>query len=95
MKCNESEIYNTQLKLTGCKEKGEFTCDDGQCIKMEERCNQITDCRDESDENNCQVIIFKGNYNKNIPPIEKIHPVANVSISITLMKVVEIEERAH
>ena len=89
----------TLLKLTGCKEEGEFTCDDGQCVKMEERCNQVPDCRDESDEEGCKVVILKKGYNKNIPPIGRgkdggtIH--ANVNISITLMKVVEIEETDH
>ena len=28
------------LKLTGCIE-GDFTCNDGQCIKMKARCNQV------------------------------------------------------
>ena len=61
----------------------------------------MTDCRDESDENGCRVIIFKNNYNKNVPPIGKrgaaddsAAPV-RVQISITLMKVVEIEEVDH
>ena len=40
--CGKGKPYMTLLKLTGCKEEGEFTCDDGQCIKMEERCNQAT-----------------------------------------------------
>ena len=90
------------LKLTGCKED-EFTCDDGQCIKMERRCDQVTgkepNCRDKSDEKGCQLIIFEGDYNKNLPPIGSAKdgsPIpANVSISITLMKVVEIEEVDH
>ena len=30
---------------------GEFTCDNGQCIEMEERCNQVTDCRVEAQVN--------------------------------------------
>ena len=30
------EKYTTHLKLTGCK-KGNFTCDDGQCVTMEQR----------------------------------------------------------
>ena len=34
--------YDTQLKLTACK-VGEFTCNTGQCITMEERCDQISD----------------------------------------------------
>ena len=55
--------------------------------------------RDKSDEAGCYVVVFKNNYNKNTPPIERgrdgeIIP-ANVSISITLMQVVEIEETNH
>ena len=98
--CNEGKPYELWMKLTGCKsDDGEFTCDDGQCIKMEERCNQIPDCRDESDEVGCQVVLLKASYNKEIPPITKdvggkALP-ADVSISITLMKVVEIEEVDH
>ena len=96
--CHSGKPYTTELKMTGCKE-GDFTCDDGQCVKMEERCNQVSDCRDESDENQCKLIDFKSNYNKNIPPIGKtaegVVISANVSISISLMKVVEIEERDH
>ena len=41
-KCRDGKPYTTTLKLTGCKEEGEFTCDDGQCIEMERRCDQVT-----------------------------------------------------
>ena len=79
--------------------EGDFTCDDRQCVRMVERCNQVPDCRDMSDENGCQLIVFENNYNKNIPPIGQtakgVAIPANVSISITLMKVVEIEEIDH
>ena len=96
--CHSGKPYTTKLKLTGCKE-GDFTCNDGQCVRMVERCNQVPDCRDESDENGCQLIVFKNNYNKNIPPIGRTDDggsvPAEVSISINLMKVVEIEERDH
>ena len=101
--CNEGKPYTCMLKLTGCKEEGEFTCNDGQCIEMERRCDQVTgkepNCRDESDEDGCQLIVFKNNYNKNIPPIGLARdgsPIpASVSISINLLKVVEIEETDH
>ena len=87
------------MKLTGCNPDGEFTCDDGQCVKMEERCNQVPDCRDESDEKGCKVIVLKDGYNKNIPPIARAKDgsaiPAKVNISVTLMKVVEIEETDH
>ena len=98
-KCNEGKPYTTQLKLSGCNPEGEFTCADGQCIKMEERCNQVPDCRDKSDERQCQIIVLEGGYNKNIPPIKRAKQGTAiptiVSISITLMKVVEIEEVDH
>ena len=97
--CSKGVPYTTMLKMTGCKEEGEFTCDDGQCIKIEERCNQVPDCRDKSDENECNLIMLESNYNKNIPPIRRGKDgsavPADVSISITLMKVVEIEEVDH
>ena len=37
---------------------------------MEERCDQIMNCKDESDEENCQLIAFKNNYNKKVPPFK-------------------------
>ena len=96
--CHAGKPYTTKLKLTGCAE-GEFTCDDGQCVKMEERCNQVPDCRDESDEDGCQLVVFKNNYKKNIPPIGRTAEggtiPAQVGISITLMKVVDIAEVDH
>ena len=102
-KCSGEPFYMATLKLTGCDPEGEFTCDDGQCIKMERRCDQVTgkepNCRDESDENGCQLVVFENNYNKNVPPIGQTAKgeaiPANVSISITLMMVVEIQERDH
>ena len=44
-----------QVKMTSCS-KGEFTCNDGQCIDMEERCDQTTNCLDKSDEENCRMV---------------------------------------
>ena len=39
--CHEGEAYNSQLKMSGCNTDGEFTCDDGQCVTMEQRCDQV------------------------------------------------------
>ena len=51
--CNNRQPYSTTLKLTGCNED-EFTCSDGQCIDISQRCDQINTCRDKSDEEDCQ-----------------------------------------
>ena len=89
-----------EMKLTGCKD-GEFTCDDGQCIIMEKRCNQLQDCRDDSDELGCKILELKYGYNKRVPPISQtgkdddfVTRVA-VHVSMTLIKVVAINEEGN
>ena len=94
MACNDGESYTLPLKLTACNE-GNFTCDDGQCIAMEDRCDQLPQCRDESDEIGCKILVLKRGYNMNVPPITseggKKSPV-NVSTSIDVLKLVDIDE---
>ena len=97
-KCHSGETYKTFLKLSGC-DIGEFTCNDGQCVSMEERCNQLSDCRDKSDEADCKLVILEIAYNKKVPPIvakgrAKFDPV-QVNISISLLKIVSMEEVQH
>ena len=92
--CNGGE-YTGPLKLTGCNATGQFTCDDGQCVSMEQRCNQLPECRDNSDENNCSVLVLSEGYNKNVPPISVnngIKKMVNMYVSIELSKVVDIDE---
>ena len=31
----------------------QFTCDSGQCVSQYDRCDDFTDCRDDSDEKGC------------------------------------------
>ena len=87
--CYASKEY-AELKMSGCQ-KGEFTCNDGQCVGMEQRCNQLPDCRDKSDERFCKILILEDGYNMKVPPIQSDEPV-NVSVSINLLKLVNIDE---
>ena len=58
------------MKLTGCLED-EFTCDDGQwCIKLTKRCDNLSNCRDKSDEIDCLLWQIEKGYNQRIPPIK-------------------------
>ena len=98
--CNLGKPYSKQLKLTFCRE-GQFTCNSGQCVRMQDRCNQLADCRDESDEENCQLLVLRKGYNRKIPPIvpnldnpNTLAPVP-VRVSITLLKIVGIGEVQH
>ena len=72
-----------------------------QIIIMEQRCDQIPDCRDESDESGCQLLVVEEGYNKNIPPITSVSETNRtvvavpVHISINLLNVVSMEEVQH
>ena len=41
---SSSKSMIRRVKITACG-SGQFTCDDGQCVTMDERCNQISNCR--------------------------------------------------
>ena len=98
--CGRGQPYYQLLKLSGCNPDGEFTCNDGQCVTMEKRCDQIPNCRDKSDEEECHLLIRGKGYNKLVPPFrvnvtdESIIPV-DVNISINLLKVIDMEEQDH
>ena len=79
-------------------EDGEFTCDDGQCVSMEKRCNKLHDCDDRSDEKGCNLLTLSDGYDKNVPPFIRkcfvdntISPVT-VNVTITLLKMMGIDE---
>ena len=88
--CSSGASYTTELKMSGCQE-GDFTCDDGQCVRMDQRCNQLPDCRDKSDEKNCKILVLEEGYNKKVPPTNSGDPV-NVSVTIDLLRLVDIDE---
>ena len=50
------------------EEYGEFTCNNGQCVSMTKRCDQLPDCDDGSDEEGCQLFSLAKGYNNVVPP---------------------------
>ena len=97
--CSKGQPYQLDLKLTGCN-IGEFTCDDGQCIGMKQRCDQVFDCSDESDEVECKILVLKKSYRKSSPPVftvwkkhdRTVFP-ATIRVNITLLDIASIRER--
>ena len=68
---------------------------------MEERCNQLPNCKDVSDERGCKVLVLKEGYNQRVPPIgitgrkvKSLLPV-QVRVSLILYKVFAIAEEDH
>ena len=56
-----------KLKFTTCS-PGKFTCGDGNCIDIDERCDKIEQCGDKSDEDDCKIVHMKKSYGKTIAP---------------------------
>ena len=102
-----------QVMISAC-DSGQFTCNDGQCVSIDERCNQISNCRylkqmnhlfisfssnfrDESDEENCLMLVKKDTYNSKIAPFaydyvkSEVIPV-DVNVSAAVMDVLSISE---
>ena len=51
-----------------CSFRNEFTCDDGSCINKYKRCDDVNDCDDDSDENNCTIVKLEEDYRRGDPP---------------------------
>ena len=98
-KCYKGGSRVKRIKLTSCGET-EFTCTDGQCIDMDQRCDQTSNCQDESDEDNCGILFMKDNYNKKIPPflfdqINQENIPVNINISMSVIDMLKIKEVDH
>ncbi|XP_069982164.1 uncharacterized protein [Penaeus vannamei] len=66
--CTDSQnTTQITLTLTTCG-SNHFTCGDGTCVPMSQRCNFQTDCPDETDEERCRTVVFPPGYKRSIPP---------------------------
>lgn len=59
------ESVNITLSVCG---DGKYTCADGTCINLENRCDLRLDCPDFSDEAHCSVVDIPKDYHITIPP---------------------------
>ena len=80
------------MTLTGCN-KDEFTCSDGSCVTIGERCDGKADCQDWSDEEGCKAFVTFAGYKKFLVP----PPIGNettlvMNISINIDEIITIDE---
>ena len=82
-KCQHNKV-SLYLSLTTCTDT-QFTCGNGLCIGLEQRCDGVADCYDKLDEIDCKVAEIDSSYNKMLaPPPEEGKNKIPVEVAITI-----------
>ena len=53
--CGRLEGYTTEMTFSKCY-PNKYTCNSGHCINLHQKCDTDIDCKDKSDEQNCQYL---------------------------------------
>ena len=92
-RCEDKRVEKA-LKITSCRQN-QFTCFDGRCIPISERCDSVNNCNDWSDEKGCNTIVLPESYFKEFPPfsvkgkeIQKVQ----VDVSFYIVDFVDVSE---
>ena len=81
--CDKKSEHISKLTFTQCY-PGKFTCDSGHCIPLEDRCNTYHDCKDHTDEVNCENMEIKDGYVKEILPVPETREPCMVYINVSI-----------
>ncbi|XP_069184718.1 uncharacterized protein [Procambarus clarkii] len=65
--CEQAVGTTRELTLSICK-KGQYMCNDGECIDLAARCDAKSDCGDETDEDSCSILQVPQGYRSFKPP---------------------------
>ncbi|XP_064079530.1 uncharacterized protein LOC135196619 [Macrobrachium nipponense] len=66
---------------------GQFTCDDGSCVKISQRCDFLFDCPDQSDETNCSLIKIPDSYVPELPPQQANNTAVIIEVQINITSI--------
>ena len=87
-----AQTREVELSLSCCLET-EYSCDDGQCVGMEARCDQHHHCRDGSDEKNCRIVhVEREKYLKDKQPPTEGEEKVRVKVDLHITKILKIDE---
>ena len=75
-----------------CKHGEQFTCHSGQCINLTKICDSISDCNDNSDEIDCNLLLIdKSTYVKTHPPTSRTET-TKITVDLNIISVDDIDE---
>ncbi|KAK8400340.1 hypothetical protein O3P69_003202 [Scylla paramamosain] len=78
--CKKTFQNSVQLSLSTCTPEY-FTCQDSSCIHLSRLCNNVLDCQDGIDEENCFTCIKPAGYVLAIPPVVPVQLMVTVSVT--------------
>ena len=79
-----------KITLSSCRDD-EYTCTDGSCINLTQRCDLRVDCLDSSDEVGCEKLVLPTEYMIDLSPpgLSSVMPL-QVNFSLILNKILEV-----
>ncbi|XP_071534094.1 uncharacterized protein [Panulirus ornatus] len=86
----EGSVVLRNLTLSICS-TSEFTCDDGSCVSMTQRCDLVIDCEDWSDERHCDVVLTPPGYISSLPPSASLDMALRVSLEVININLQEMK----
>lgn len=91
--CGQGRGAALLLSLAPCEDH-HFTCDTGECIERDLRCDFRYDCKDGSDEVACSVVELKDKLQKELPPTGPSGGSLAVAPSLTLSRIADVDDIA-
>ena len=80
------------LNINSCDDNFEFNCKDGSCVSIDKRCDSNLDCRDGSDEINCNIISIPPSYLSHVPAKSVDGVKSQVTLNIDIWSILGIHE---
>lgn len=94
--CGHARQEKITLGMSSCAQD-EFLCTSGQCIAAKLRCDTVANCKDQTDEEDCDIVDLPQGYLKHVPPInfKNENLPLPINITVTIVRFVNVIDYKH